>query len=162
MLPTTDGGRPVTDDSSPSAHRPTTDSLVVAGKKLLVVDDEPDIANLIRRYLEKAGYHVDIAQTGNEAYRFARELQPDLITLDISLPDTDGFSVLEWLKNDPSTAQIPVVVLSVVDDSARGKALGAVDYLRKPIQEEDLVERVGAVLEEFEHSRREEQQIDEG
>jgi len=118
----------------------------LAGKKLLVVDDEPDIANLIRRYFEKAGYSVEIAHTANEAYRFARELHPDLITLDISLPDANGFTVLEWLKSDSSTARIPVVVLSVVDDSARGKLLGAVDYLSKPIQEDALVERVGAIL----------------
>jgi signal transduction histidine kinase/DNA-binding response OmpR family regulator len=139
-----------TGDASSIVHRPSSivgTDVDGAGKKLLVVDDEPDIANLIRRYFEKAGYGVEIAHTANEAYRFARELQPDLITLDISLPDTDGFTVLEWLKNDPSTAQIPVVVLSVIDDTARGKLLGAVDYLRKPIQEDALVERVGAILQ---------------
>jgi signal transduction histidine kinase/CheY-like chemotaxis protein len=157
-VPAQDERRTTIDESSdPSSivHRPSfagsgpivgTD-VAGAGKTLLVVDDEPDIANLIRRYFEKAGYSVEIAHTANEAYRLARELHPDLITLDISLPDTDGFTVLEWLKNDPSTAQIPVVVLSVIDDSARGKLLGAVDYLRKPIQEDALVERVGAILE---------------
>ncbi|GAC1431772.1 MAG: hypothetical protein NVS4B1_30460 [Ktedonobacteraceae bacterium] len=116
------------------------------GGRILVVDDEPDIANLIRRYLEHASYEVLIAYNANDALSLARSMHPNLITLDIMLPDADGFTVLEWLKSDPETAAIPVVLLSMMDDAKRGKLLGAVDYLRKPVQERVLLERVGMVL----------------
>ena len=116
------------------------------GGRILVVDDEPDIANLIRKYLEHASYEVLIAYNANEALSLARSKHPNLITLDVMLPDADGFTVLEWLKSDPETAAIPVVLLSMMDDAKRGKLLGAVDYLRKPIQEQVLLDRVRMVL----------------
>lgn len=119
---------------------------------VLVVEDDPDIAHLIQRYLEHAGYQALIAATAAEALRLARSARPDLITLDVLLPDADGFTVLEWLKSDAVTREIPVVLLSMMDDTRRGKLMGAVDYLRKPIAESVLVERVQAVLAE---SRRE-------
>ncbi|GAC1347334.1 MAG: hypothetical protein NVSMB27_12520 [Ktedonobacteraceae bacterium] len=118
------------------------------GGSILVVDDEPDIAHLIQRYLERAGYQVHLAHNASDALKMAQTQHPDLITLDIMLPDTDGFTVLEWLKSDQATATIPVVLLSIVDDGGRGKLLGAVDYLRKPISEEALLERVGLILSE--------------
>jgi PAS domain S-box-containing protein len=116
------------------------------GGRILVVDDEPDIANLIKRYLEHARYQVLIARNASEALSIAKSEHPDLITLDIMLPDADGFTVLEWLKSDSATAAIPVVLLSMMDDSGRGKLLGAVDYLRKPIQERMLLAHVGLIL----------------
>ena len=121
-------------------------TLAQPGGRILVVDDEPDIANLIRRYLEHARYQVLIARNAAEALSVAKAEHPDLITLDIMLPDADGFTVLEWLKSDPATAAIPVVLLSMMDDAGRGKLLGAVDYLRKPIQERVLLEHVGLIL----------------
>ncbi len=117
-----------------------------ASGRVLVVDDEPDIANLIRRYLEHADYHVLMAQTATEALALAKSAHPDLITLDIMLPDADGFTVLEWLKSDAETAAIPVLMLSMMDDTQRGKLLGAVGYLRKPVQEQILLERVDSLL----------------
>ncbi|GAC1503401.1 MAG: hypothetical protein NVS2B12_14400 [Ktedonobacteraceae bacterium] len=125
---------------------PPIQSLSKPGGRILVVDDEPDIANLIRRYLEHANYEVLVAHDAGHALSLARTAHPDLITLDIMLPDTDGFTVLEWLKNDLATAAIPVVMLSMMDDTSRGKLLGAVDYLRKPIEERVLLERVGSIL----------------
>jgi PAS domain S-box-containing protein len=116
------------------------------GRNILVVDDEPDIASLIQRYLEGAGHHVSVATTAAEALLLARELQPHLITLDIMLPDMDGVAVLEQLKADPQTAAIPVLLLSVLPDPAEGRLLGAVDYLAKPIRQELLVERVRRIL----------------
>jgi CheY-like chemotaxis protein len=112
----------------------------------LVVDDEPDIANLIRRYLERAGYQVRVARDGAEALRLARTEQPDLVTLDIMLPDVDGLTVLERLKSDPATAAVPVMLLSIVPDEGQGKLLGAVDYLAKPIQRRVLLARVRRIL----------------
>ncbi len=119
---------------------------VMPGGRILVVDDEPDIANLIRRYLERGGYQVLVAGNGAEALRTAKAEKPDLITLDVQLPDADGFTVLEWLKNEPETASIPVLMLSMMADDGRGKVLGAVDYLTKPTQERGLLERVGRAL----------------
>lgn len=116
------------------------------GTMVLVVEDEADIANLIRIHLERAGYAVQIAGRGEEALRLARQTHPGLITLDIRLPDMDGFAVLERLKEDPQTADIPVVIVSIVPDREQGLRLGAVDYLDKPIDEERLIELVRRVL----------------
>lgn len=116
------------------------------GISVLVVEDEPDIANLIRIHLEREGYTVHIAGRGEEALRLARETHPALITLDIRLPDMDGFTVLEHLKKDRQTADIPVVIISIVPDRERGFQLGAVDYIGKPIDEEHLLEVVRRVL----------------
>ncbi|GAC1476674.1 MAG: response regulator [Ktedonobacterales bacterium] len=126
-------------------HAPPTPA-PAAGRCILVVDDEPDIANLIARYLERAGYRVVIGYTATQGFQLAQTEQPDLITLDIILPDADGFTMLEWLKNSPATAHIPVVMLSMLDDAGHGRLLGAVDYLSKPVQEHVLVERVGSIL----------------
>ena len=116
------------------------------GAPVLVVEDEADIANLIRIHLEREGYSVQIASRGDEALRLAQEIQPGLITLDIRLPDMDGFAVLERLKRDPQTADIPVIVVSIVPDREKGLQLGAVDYLDKPINEEQLLGLVRRVL----------------
>ncbi len=117
-----------------------------AGGLVLVVDDEPEVAGLVRRYLERAGYEVAEAHTGAEALRLARERQPRLITLDVILPGGDGFTVLEWLKNDPATAAIPVVMLSILPDVGRGKLLGAVDYLNKPVKDRVLLDHIRRIL----------------
>jgi PAS domain S-box-containing protein len=113
---------------------------------VLVVDDEPDIAGLIRRYLERAGYTVHEAHSGTEALQLAEQIRPNLITLDINLPDADGLTVLEWLKGNTATSSIPVVLLSIMDDTGHGKMLGAVDYVTKPVQEATLLSRVRLAL----------------
>ncbi|HXZ43254.1 MAG TPA: response regulator, partial [archaeon] len=129
-----------------SKDTPAPVGLVRSGARILLVDDEPDVVNLIRRYLERAGCEVLVARGGAETLQVARREQPELIILDIILPDVDGFTVLERLKGDPLTGMIPVLLLSVVDDSRRGKLLGAVDYLVKPVSEPVLLERVGRIL----------------
>ena len=116
------------------------------GGLILVVDDEPDIANLIQRNLERGGYRALVAGSGAEALRLARAEHPDLVMLDVALPDCDGFTVLERLKSDPSTAAVPVILLSVLPETERGKLLGAVDYLTKPVGERVLLERVTRAL----------------
>lgn len=116
------------------------------GGRVLVVDDEPDIAQLLQRFLERAGYQVLVAHRAAEALQLARADQPDLITLDLAMPDDDGFTILEWLKSDPATAAIPVMLISILEDSGRGKRLGAVDYLTKPVQEQTLRAHVAAAL----------------
>ena len=130
----------ITQAGAPSPPAPSRSAPV------LVVEDEADIANLIRIHLEREGYPVQIAGRGDEALRLAREVQPSLITLDIRLPDMDGFAVLERLKRDSQTADIPVIVVSIVSDREKGLRLGAVDYLGKPIDEGQLMELVRRVL----------------
>lgn len=114
--------------------------------KVLVVEDDRDLALLLRRHLEAEGYQVLLAGSGEDALWLAREEQPQLITLDIMLPDRDGFAVLEQLKENPVTNPIPVIIVSVLTDPERGYALGAVDYVVKPFEEKKLVESVHNAL----------------
>jgi signal transduction histidine kinase/DNA-binding response OmpR family regulator len=110
---------------------------------VLVIEDDPSAAELLRVYLEGAGYSTAVTASGEEGLRWARELRPSAIVLDILLPDTDGWDVLQRLKRADDTRSIPVLVVSVVDDRPLGLALGAVDYFVKPIGRESLLEALG-------------------
>ena len=114
--------------------------------KVLVIEDDPDIAFLIQLHLAGNGQEVVVAQRGDEAIEMAQLERPDLITLDILLPDVDGFTVLEELKSNPATQEIPVVVISVLSDQDECLRLGAVDYVTKPIDEQRLLHAVRKVL----------------
>jgi len=116
----------------------------VAGT-VLVVDDDPAARNLIVRFLSREGFRVEEAPDGDTALRRARTARPDVITLDVLMPGMDGWAVLTALKADPELSGIPVVMLSVVDEKHIGFALGASDFLTKPIERERLV----AVLKKF-------------
>ncbi len=105
---------------------------------VLAVDDDPAVLEILSRNLVREGYAVRTAATGREALALARELQPRLITLDVMMPSMDGWSVLTALKSDPTTVDIPVVMISIVDDRQLGFSLGAADYLTKPIDRERL------------------------
>jgi PAS domain S-box-containing protein len=120
--------------------------LPAGAKKVLVVDDERDILALLRHQLAMQGYQVITAATGGKAITKAIDEQPDLITLDILLPDRHGFDVLRELKARPETAHIPVIVLSVVQDETSGYRLGAVDYIVKPLDEQRLLGSVAYIL----------------
>ncbi len=109
------------------------------GRLVLAVDDDPDVVLLLKENLADAGYRVIGASNGAEGLRLARELKPSAITLDIVMPDTDGWQVLHGLKADPSTRDIPVLLLSVVDQKDLGYRLGAADYLMKPFERDDLL-----------------------
>lgn len=141
-LPLAERGKDMEESLAPSVS-PLS---FVPTKRILVVEDEPDIAELIRYHLEGNGYVVTTAARGEEALAKARQEKPDLITLDIRLPDIDGFEVLQQLKSDEETAAIPVVILSIVPDRGDGFRLGAVDYMTKPIDEGRLLSAVGAIL----------------
>jgi DNA-binding response OmpR family regulator len=117
------------------------------GRHVLVVEDDKDIAELIGRHLVSHGYQVSIAGRAKEALEKARANKPNLITLDIYLPDADGFELLQQLKNDPTTNDIPVVIVSVMGDQREGLRLGAVDYLTKPIDPQRLVASVNRILQ---------------
>lgn len=106
---------------------------------LLVIDDDPTARELMKRYLTKEGFQVALAASGDEGLHLARELHPAAITLDVMMPGMDGWAVLSALKADPALADIPVIMLTIVDNKNIGFALGASDYITKPIERERLV-----------------------
>ncbi|MCP4698284.1 MAG: response regulator [Gammaproteobacteria bacterium] len=112
---------------------------------VLVVDDDSIVRDLLEHHLHALGYKTVIAESGEEGIRKARELHPDIITLDIMMPDMDGWTVLSTLKSEPNLADIPVVMLSMVEDRSIGYSLGAADYLTKPVKREELA----AVLSKY-------------
>jgi signal transduction histidine kinase/CheY-like chemotaxis protein len=107
---------------------------------ILVVDDDETVRELVARHLERAGFAVVTARGGQEGLRLVRELRPAAVTLDVVMPDLDGWTVLAAIKGDPALAAIPVVVISIVDQKNRGYTLGAADYLVKPVDRNKLVE----------------------
>jgi len=123
---------------------------LIAGRQhiVLVVEDDRDVAEMLRVTLEEESLEVLVATSGGEALRMARDRLPDLISLDIRLPDLDGWEVVQLLKRDPETADIPIVVVSVVPERERGMALGAFDYLPKPIDAQDLLSAVRRALDQ--------------
>ncbi len=106
---------------------------------VLVIDDDPLVRDLLRRHLRRHGYHVLTAEGGDEGLRLARENHPDAITLDVVMPKMDGWAVLTALKDDPELAEIPVIMLTIVENRNLGFSLGAADYLAKPINKEKLI-----------------------
>ena len=117
----------------------------LAGRRstVLVIDDDAAVRDLMSRFLGKEGFRVVAAGGGEDGLRMARELKPDVITLDVLMPGMDGWSVLAALKADPAWRSIPVVMLTMLDDQNLGYALGAADYLTKPIDRERLVAVLG-------------------
>ena len=112
---------------------------------VLVVDDDPTVRELMQHYLLRRGFAVETARDGAEALTRARELHPDAMTLDIMMPVADGWTVLAALKGDPGLADIPVVLVSILDEQNRGYALGAVDDLVKPIDRNRLLSTLNRI-----------------
>jgi len=112
----------------------------VATRTLLVVDDNPDVALLFRRYLADPTYRLVQARSAERALRLARELQPDVVFLDVLMPSTDGWEILQALRAEPATASVPVVVCSVLPDRALSLSLGVSDFLPKPVTRAALLE----------------------
>ncbi|MCP3100908.1 response regulator [Myxococcus sp. K15C18031901] len=121
-------------------------ALAQPGSTVLVVDDDPLIQQLVTGQLEPAGFKVVVAEDGIAALKRARELKPQAILLDIHLPKLDGWSVLSQLKSEQALAGIPVILISVEEQRARGFSLGACEYLVKPVEPERLVEVVQRCL----------------
>ncbi len=107
---------------------------------VLVIDDDPAVRDLMQRMLGKEGLRVVAAANGKEGLRLAKELHPDTITLDVLMPGMDGWAVLAALKGDPALADIPVVMITIVDEKHVGYTLGVTDYLTKPIDWKRLTE----------------------
>lgn len=118
-------------------------------KKILIIEDEPDAATLLRMMLEKHGYEILCALDGKEGYRLARTRGPDLILLDLMLPGADGFWVCEMIKTDVKFAGIPIIILtarSADDDLSVARKCGADDYVVKPFEFEDLLAKIKKMI----------------
>ena len=124
--------------------------LKMVGKNatILVVDDDDSIRSLLDQELSDAGYIIEQANDGKMALESIRKNRPDLIILDVMMPEINGFDVAAILKNDPDTMDIPIIILSIVQDKARGFRIGVDRYLTKPIDTAKLFEEVGSLLEQ--------------
>ena len=117
--------------------------------KILVVDDDPTIRQVVQGYLEQAGYAVSTAANGNNAMHQLRSEKPDLLLLDLMLPDKDGWEITRWIRADRSLAALPIIMLTArIDDSDKivGLELGADGYITKPFNGREVVARVRALL----------------
>ena len=117
--------------------------------EVLVVEDEPDIRNLIVLHLSREGFRCRTAKSGPEALREARAATPDLVILDLMLPDLDGLEVCRRLRSDAATATIPIIMLTAKADEVDrvvGLEMGADDYVVKPFSPKELIARIRAVL----------------
>jgi two-component system, OmpR family, alkaline phosphatase synthesis response regulator PhoP len=124
-------------------------------KTILIVEDEADIAQLVKLYLEKEGFHPCIAKTGTEAYKLVASEHPDMMILDLMLPETNGLEVCKTLRNKPETALLPIIMLtakSEESDTIVGLELGADDYVTKPFSPKALVTRVKALFRRLERT----------
>jgi len=118
----------------------------MAHKKILVVDDEKKIVDIVKAYLERDGYRVIVAYDGRLALQMARSESPDLIVLDLMLPEVSGWDVCRTLRTE---SNVPIIMLTALDDDSDkivGLELGADDYVVKPFNPKELVSRVRAVL----------------
>lgn len=142
-LPVTPGKRRSADWQLGKLPEPVIGPETVAGQPLvLVVEDDRQTSELIGLWLEEASYRVARAFDSEQALRLARELKPYVITLDILLPKVDGWQVLQELKANPETRDIPVIIISILERSRRGIELGAFDYFVKPIEKKELLCRL--------------------
>ncbi len=113
---------------------------IVDGVTVLAIDDDRQVISLYERYLKPQGYHVIALTTPEQAVERARQLRPFAITLDIMMPNIDGWQVMRALKEDPDTCDIPVIICSILEETEKGFSFGAADYLVKPILQEDLIQ----------------------
>ncbi|NEU82742.1 PAS domain S-box protein [Nostoc sp. UIC 10630] len=128
-------------------HVITTSPVVNKNRKtILVVDDDANIRELLRQQLENEGYNVQEGKDGVDAIHQIKIARPDLILLDVMMPQINGFDVAAVLKNDPQTADIPIIILSIIENKERGYHIGIDRYLTKPINTEKLLNEIGSLL----------------
>lgn len=127
----------------------------LAPKKILIVEDEPDIAQLVKLYLEKEGFHTNVAKSGGEALKLIKSERPNLLILDLMLPEMDGIEVCKKIRTAPDTALLPIIMLTAKaeeSDTIIGLELGADDYVTKPFSPKALVSRVKALFRRLERT----------
>jgi DNA-binding response OmpR family regulator len=132
----------VVTDAVSRLEEPDTAAVAGRGADVLVIEDDPSAVRLLRTYLETDGYGVRVARDGPSGLAEARARPPAAIVLDILLPGTDGWEVLREFKADPALRDVPVIIVSVVDERGLGLALGAVDYFLKPVDRTALLDRL--------------------
>jgi DNA-binding response OmpR family regulator len=118
--------------------------------QIMVVDDDPDTVSILSRHLQREGFVAIEATSGAECLRIVRDHPVDVILLDLMMPDMDGFQVCRALKSDPSTAEIPVIMITARDDldaRAEGIRLGVSDFLAKPVFRRQLANRIRSQLD---------------
>ncbi|MEH2408381.1 PAS domain S-box protein [Nostoc sp.] len=123
-------------------------------KTILVVDDDANIRELLRQQLENEGYNVRQGKDGMDAIHQIKIARPDLILLDVMMPQINGFDVAAVLKNDPHTADIPIIILSIIENKERGYHIGIDRYLTKPIDTEKLLNEIGSLLSQGTSSKK--------
>jgi CheY-like chemotaxis protein len=136
------GGPAVRDvaEDAPAAVRGAAGAPLLRG-----IEDDPRAASLVRRQIENQGFRVALARHAEDGLQAAREQQPQAIVLDVILPGMDGWDMLAKLKQQPETANIPVVIVSITDEPKRGFALGAAQVLVKPVTQDDLLAALAAI-----------------
>jgi CheY-like chemotaxis protein len=145
-LPAEPGRRPAAAAAAPAPAAPAEPRPEPpGGSPVLVVDDDMAVRDLLQRFLSKEGFQVLTASSGEEGLQLAKQLRPAAITLDVLMPGMDGWSVLTSLKADPETSDIPVIMLTILDNKNLGHSLGATDYLTKPLDRS----RLAALLRKF-------------
>jgi DNA-binding response OmpR family regulator len=118
--------------------------------RIMVVDDDPDTLSILARHIRREGFAVVEVSAGLECLRVAQQQMPDVILLDLMMPEMDGFAVCKALRADSRTAEIPIIMLSARDDidaRAEGMQLGVSDFIAKPVVRRELVERIHAQLD---------------
>lgn len=129
-----------------------------ASHKILIVDDDDDISQILNMYLKNSGYETKIASDGIKAKRFFGQFHPDLVLLDVIIPGIDGISVLKWIRNE---GIVPVIMLTGKGDTfdkVMALELGADDYIVKPFEPKELIARIKAVLRRYSNEKSEEKQ----
>ena len=127
------------DDSNVESEQTSNENIAVNKGTILVIDDDADSRDLLQRTLSKDGFHVVAVSEGEKGLHLAKQLHPTVITLDVVLPGTDGWSVLKALKSDLRLRDIPVVMLTMVDNKTKGYKLGAAEYMMKPVDRDILL-----------------------
>jgi len=130
--------------------------IVAVPTRILVVEDDPDIATLVARYLEKAGFAADVVSSGGEALAAVAARPPDLLVLDLMLPQVDGLEICRAVRTNSKTADVPIIILTArAEESDRivGLEIGADDYMAKPFSPNELVARVRALLRRVQRTR---------
>lgn len=134
----------------------------MAKKSILVVDDEHDLLDLLEYNLKKEGFKVYLADNGEKGINLAQKHQPDLVLLDVMMPEMSGFDVCEALRQDADIKRLPIIFLTAKDDEAsevEGLTIGADDYITKPISTVKLVTRIKALLRRYEETEEVEDQL---
>jgi DNA-binding response OmpR family regulator len=122
---------------------------VITKPRVLIVDDDPAALRMIEYIFNRADYEVHLATNGPEALSKVNEAKPDLIILDVIMPDVTGLEVCQWLRAEPVSARLPIIMLSAKDqleDKVNGFEAGADDYVSKPVEPKELLARAKALL----------------